>query len=91
MAREGVPMEKININGYEVEKTSLNEALYSTADLVFQFGYRTKFRGCEAVCDGGLSALENAFWALQRAGCKMNKNGTIQVKSLLKFMKELER
>ncbi len=79
------------IKDYEVEPATLNEAVYATADLVLQFGYRTKFRKCEAVCDGGLSALENAFWVLERAGCKMNSNGTIQVKNLLKFMDEQEK
>lgn len=74
------------INGYEVHETTLSEAVYAVADLVLQFGYDTTFRGCKAVCDGGLSALENAFWALERAGCKMNSNGTIQVKNLCKFM-----
>ncbi len=74
------------INGFEVEPTTLNEAVYAVADLVLQFGYRTKFRNCDAVCDAGLSALENAFWVLERAGCKMNSNGTIQVKNLCEFM-----
>ncbi len=80
----------MTINGYEVELATLNEAMYAVADLVLQFGYRTKFRNCDAICDAGLSAIENAFWVLERAGCKINSNGTIQVKNLCEFMGKIK-
>ena len=32
------------------------------------------------------SALENAFWVLEKSGCKVNFNGTIQRKNLFQFM-----
>lgn len=67
-----------------------SEALYALADMVNQFAYRAKYYGKEALQDGGLSALENAFWVLEKAGCKMNKNGTIQVENLFEFMEMLE-
>lgn len=70
---------------------SLNEALYAVADLVFQFAYSTTYYGKDAKCDGGLSALENAFWVLEKAGCKMNANGTIQESNLLRFMEEMDK
>lgn len=69
---------------------TLNEALDAVADLVCQFAYRTKFYGKPAYMDGGLSAPENAFDILQRAGCKMNSNGTIQESNLDEFMKRME-
>lgn len=78
------------MHGYEVEPVTLNEAMYAVADLVLQFGYRTTLRNCEAVCDGGLSALENAFWELERAGCKINSNGSIQIKNLFDFMGKMK-
>ncbi len=65
-------------------------AIYSVADLVLQFSYPTKFRNLEALTHGGLSALENAFWILELSGCKINSNGTITVKNLLKFMDAIE-
>lgn len=71
--------------------TALCESLYALADMVNQFAYRTTFYGKEAVCDGGLSALENAFWVLEQAGCKVNSNGTIQIKNLHHFMDVVER
>ena len=70
---------------------ALCESLYALADMVNQFGYETTFYGKEAVCDGGLSALENAFWVLEKAGCKVNSNGTIQRANLFKFMNVVER
>lgn len=71
--------------------TALCESLYALADMVNQFAYSTKYYGKDAVCDGGLSALENAFAVLEEAGCKMNSNGTIQRKNLLHFMEVVER
>jgi hypothetical protein len=65
-----------------------SEALYALADMVNQFAYSTTYYGKDAVCDAGLSALENAFWVLGQAGCKMNANGTIQRKNLWRFMEE---
>ena len=65
---------------------ALLETLYALADMVDQFAYGTKYYGKEAVCDGGLSALEGAFWALEKAGCKINANGTIQRENLHRFM-----
>lgn len=40
-------------------------AIYALADMVLQFGYETKFRKQDALCDGGLSALESAFMRLK--------------------------
>ena len=71
--------------------TALFESLYALADMVNQFAYSTKYYGKDAVCDGGLSALENAFLVLEQAGCKMNVNGTIQRKNLHHFMEVVER
>ena len=70
---------------------ALFESLYALADMVNQFAYSTKYYGKDAVCDGGLSALENAFLVLEQAGCKMNVNGTIQRKNLYRFMEVVER
>lgn len=70
---------------------ALCAALYALADMVNQFAYTTTYYGKDALCDGGLSALENAFWVLEQAGCKMNANGTIQVKNLFHFMDVVER
>lgn len=70
---------------------ALFESLYALADMVNQFAYSTKYYGKDAVCDGGLSALENAFLVLEHAGCKMNVNGTIQRKNLHHFMEVVER
>ena len=70
---------------------ALFESLYALADMVNQFAYSTKYYGKDAVCDGGLSALENAFLVLEQAGCKMNVNGTIQRKNLHHFMDVVER
>lgn len=70
--------------------TLLAEALYSLADMVNQFAYPTRFHRGDAVCDGGLSALEYAFGVLQDAGCKINSNGSIQRKNLFDFMKRYE-
>ena len=70
---------------------ALFESLYALADMVNQFAYSTKYYGKDAVCDGGLSALENAFLVLEQAGCKMNANGTIQRKNLHHFMDVVER
>ena len=66
------------------------EAIYALADMVCQFGYSTTFRKQEAVCDGGLSALEYAFGALLDCGCKMNSNGTITLKNLFAFQEEMQ-
>ena len=70
---------------------ALFESLYALADMVNQFAYSTKYYGKDAVCDGGLSALENAFLVLEQAGCKMNVNGTIQRRNLHHFMEVVER
>ena len=70
---------------------ALCETLYALADMVNQFAYETTFYGKEAVSDGGLSALENAFWVLEKAGCKVNSNGTIQRKNLFQFMNVVEK
>ena len=67
-----------------------NEALCALADMVLQFAYRTKFRNAEALANGGLSALEFAFGVLEGNGCKINSNGTIQVKNILAFMDKIE-
>lgn len=65
-------------------------AVYALADMVNQFAYTTKFRRKEALCDGGLSALENAFDALCNVGCPTNSNGTITLKDLHSFMETAE-
>ncbi len=64
-------------------------AIYALADMVLQFGYTTKFRNQDALCDGGLSALESAFWALELCGCPINSNGSITVKKLWAFAEEV--
>ena len=69
----------------------LGDALIALADVVLQFSYGTKFYSKNAISDGGLSALENAFWVLRENGCKVNSNGTIQVKNLLEFIDNLEK
>lgn len=66
------------------------EAIYALADMVNQFGYSTTFRNQKAVCDGGLSALEYAFGALQDCGCKLNSNGSITLKNLFAFQEEID-
>lgn len=70
---------------------ALCKTMYALADMVNQFAYSTTYYGKDAVCDGGLSALENAFWVLEQGGCKMNANGTIQRKNLFHFMDVMER
>lgn len=66
------------------------EAISALADMVNQFGYSTTFRNQKAVCDGGLSALEYAFGALEDCGCKLNSNGTITLKNLFAFQEEID-
>lgn len=66
------------------------EAICALADMVGQFGYSTTFRKQKAICDGGLSALEYAFGALQDCGCKINSNGSITLKNLWAFQEEFE-
>lgn len=68
----------------------LNDTLYALAGMVNQFAFTTTYYGKEALQDGGLSALENAFYVLENAGCKVNKNGTIQRKNLWDFIERLE-
>lgn len=63
-------------------------AVNALADMVDQFGYSTTFRRQDAVCDGGLSALENAFYALELCGARVNSNGTINRKNLWNFKME---
>lgn len=67
------------------------EAIYALADMVCQFGYSTTFRNQEAVCNGGLSALEVAFGALQDCGCRLNSNGTITLKNLFEFQEKFDK
>ena len=68
---------------------ALTETLYALAVMVNQFAYDTTYYGRDAVADGGLSALENAFYVLAKAGCKINANGTIQRKNLHHFINVL--
>lgn len=75
----------------EVHIRQLFYAVYALADMVNQFGYSTTFRKQEAVCDGGLSALESAFAALSDCGCRMNSNYTISRKHLWAFMDECRK
>lgn len=79
-------------NGVIVLPSGGKEALFGAvdalADMVNQFGYSTTFRKKEAVCDGGLSALESEFWALELCGCKTNSNGTIKRETLWNFSME---
>lgn len=70
---------------------ALCKTMYALADMVNQFAYSATYYGKDAVCDGGLSALESAFWVLEQGGCKINANGTIQRKNLLHFMEVMER
>ena len=76
-------------NGIVVEDVACKEAVFravnSLADMVNQFGYSTTFRRKEAVCDGGLSALEEAFYSLELCGARVNSNGTINRENLLNF------
>ena len=72
----------------DVKLRQLHEAVYALADMVYQFGYDTTFRKKPSVCDGGLSALENAFYALEGCGCRINSNGTITRDHLLEFMED---
>jgi hypothetical protein len=67
---------------FDIEKLN---AIYALVDMVVQFAYRTTFRRQEALCDGGLSALESAFFALKQCGCPINSNGTITLKKLFEF------
>lgn len=78
-----VALTDAHINAYRY-------AMYALADMVNQFGYSTTFRRQDAVCDGGLSALETAFSALEHCGCRVNSNGTISRKHLWAFMDELQ-
>lgn len=66
-------------------------AASALADMVDQFGYTTTFRKQEAVTDGGLSALENAFGALYNLGCSFTSNGKITRKSLFEFQERMEK
>lgn len=66
----------------------LEEAVDALADMVNQFGYSTTFRKQDAVCDGGLSALENAFGVLEDCGYKINSNGSINRKNLWKHISQ---
>ena len=76
-------------NGVEALPLGTLDALFGAvdalADMVYQFGYSTKFRNQDAVCDGGLSALENAFGALYDCGYRLNSNGTINRKNLVNY------
>ena len=71
--------------------TELYCAASALADMVNQFGYSTTFRKQEAVIDGGLSALENAFCALYNLGCSFTSNGKITRKSLFEFQERMEK
>lgn len=81
--------DKLLDNGIVVVEEAIKEAairaINSLADMVNQFGYSTTFRRKEAVCDGGLSALEEAFYALELCGARVNSNGTINRENLLNF------
>lgn len=68
-----------------------HEAIYALADMVLQLGYSTTFRNQDAVCNGGLSALEAAFSALQDCGCRLNSNGTITLKNLFEFQERFDK
>ena len=76
-------------NGVVVLLNGEIDALYSAvnalADMVDQFGYSTTFRRKDAVCDGGLSALENAFSALYDCGFRFNSNNTINRENLRNY------
>ncbi len=88
-----VPPCKVG-DGQEVSTAMMKQlwgAVYALADMVLQYGYSTTFRKKDALFDGGLSALENAFSALLNVGCPMNSNGTIDVKKLLSFIDEADR
>jgi hypothetical protein len=78
----------VEVHGAEMRQ--LWSAVYALADMVCQFGYSTKFRKQDALCDGGLSALENALSALTDCGCPTNSNGTITTKKLWQFMDKID-
>ena len=91
VAKMKAEVERLEQDGLtEAHYKALYGAVYALADMVFQFGYSTTFRNKDAVCDGGLSALENAFGALLNCGCRTNSNGTISIKNLLEFQSEFE-
>ncbi len=70
--------------------SDLYSAVSVLADMVNQFGYSTTFRKQEAVIDGGLSALEEAFGVLYALGCKFTSNGKITRKNLREFQERME-
>ena len=64
--------------------------IYALTDMVLWFGRKTRFCNQDAVCDGGIYALESAFWALELCGCPTNINGTITVEKLWEFSEMVE-
>ena len=83
--------EKLYNAGYRKQKAEYAQVLYALADMINQFAYSATFRGQDAVCDGGLSALESAFAVLDDCGCKVNSNGIITRKNLWDFMAEVSK
>lgn len=84
--------EEDEVSQTNKEKTdNEKEILWALCDMVNQFAFRTEFYGKTALANGGLSALETAFYTLYENGLKLNSNGTIQVSNLHKFMDELKR
>ncbi len=65
----------------------LESAAEALAAVVLQFGAPITFRDRPARSPCGSCALEAAFQALCNCGCKTNSNGTIDVDSLLNFIK----
>lgn len=65
----------------------LESAAEALAAVVLQFGAPITFRDRPARSPCGSCALEAAFQALCNCGCKTNSNGTIDVVSLLNFIK----
>ena len=91
ITKKKCPFEKEKSRFIELPCVSqLYNAVSALADMVAQFGYSTTFRNQEAVCDGGLSALENAFSALQDCGCQLTSNGKITLKSLWEFVSQMK-
>ncbi len=67
----------------EDEREQKRMLINALADMVTQFAYRSTYRNGEAVYDGGLSALENAFNALENCGVPAH-GSKILLKDVLK-------
>lgn len=68
------------------------ESMIALCDMINQFAYRSRpYRGKETLCDGGLSALEQAFFAIALMGAKFTSDGRLLLSELFRVQRELER